>query len=170
MVAAVSSAWVPVEDGATGIRFGLPAQPETSRTTQPSRTGPDVERRQYRVFVDFVQVTVTIDSGVDKPVRFGDPAAIATGLAAQSRAEGDRNVQVVDREKITVQGRPALDFRLVYTPKKWTDGRTVSVFVRAVQARAAMVVMQTFFPPPPDVSPSTGPALQAKLVAGLTLA
>jgi hypothetical protein len=170
VVAAVTSIWVPVRDVETGITFGLPGQPEVSRTQQRSTNGgPDIERRQYLVFVNLVQLSVTIDSGVGKPVQFGDPAAIATGLAAQSRARGDRNVQIVDRKQVDVQGRPGLDFRLTYTPKKWATG-TVSEFVRAVQARQAMVVMHTFYAPPSDASPSIGPALQAKLVAGLTLA
>ena len=120
--------------------------------------------------MDFVQVMVTIDSGMDKAVQFGDPAAIVTGLVAQARVDGQRNVRIVDREQLSVQGRPALDFRLTYTPKRGPENLTVSLFVRAVQARSAMVIMQTYFPAPPDVSPSTGPALQAKLVAGLTLA
>lgn len=147
----------------------MPSEPQLSRTTQPANGGSAVERRQYKAFLDYVEVSVTIDSGIGKPVRFGDPATLARELAARSRAHGNRHVQLVDRQPTTVQGRPALDFRLVYTPEEWADGQTVFTLVRAVQAPSAMVILQTYVPRPADAPLATWRTLQAKLAAGLTL-
>lgn len=166
---AVASLWVPVVDPNTKIQFGMPADPETLDEFPPSAGGPPVRRTKYHVLLaPFLEITVYIDSGERQPVDFEGPDAYAERLAAATRADGNTGVQILDRQTTDVQGHPALDFRLAYTPKPPKQGKPI-LLTRFVQARHAVVTMQTFAAVD-TVAPLTElRTLQAKLVAGLTL-
>jgi hypothetical protein len=166
---AVASTWVPSTDAETGIRFELPAGAEKS--LQPmSSGGQSLVRSSYQIQLDlFVQLSVTIDSGDGKPVRFGDPGTVLTGLVTQVQADRDNDsVRVLDRKPLTVLGRPALDFGITYTVKPPKKGPAV-LLARSVQAPAAMVTLQTFSSLLEAVPLATLRALQARLVASLKL-
>jgi hypothetical protein len=166
---AVASVWVPVVDTRTKIQFGMPTDPETVDEFPSSDGGPPVRRTKYHVLLaPFLEITVYVDSGERQPVDFEGPDAYAQRLAAATRAAGNTGVQILDRQATTVQGHPALDFRLAYTPKPPKQGKPI-LLTRFVQARHAVVTMQTFAAVDTVAPLIELRTLQAKLVAGLTL-
>jgi len=164
---ALAGTWVPATDAETGIRFSLPGAPE--KTGVPAFS-PSVDRRRYQVQVDqVVEVTVYVDSGATEPARFPPPDTIADLFVAGMRADGNTDVRTLERRNASVQGRPAVDIRLTYTPKRPARGHPV-LFLRVVQTPTAVVELQTFTSLGAAATLPTLQSLQAKLVAGLKLA
>jgi hypothetical protein len=168
---AATTAWTTTTDPPTGIQFALPAGSRLQKEPGTAEDGTPIEKRTYLVEnEDGISVSVSIASGTTRLVQFGSIDALPAQLAAQFNKAGAKDLQILERRSVDVEGHRGLDFRISFTPLDRSRAKSIW-FIRAVDDSTAVVLLQTIaFPPRGEtamekVARSTHP----RLVRGLRL-
>jgi hypothetical protein len=161
--------WVRQVDDEFGIAFELPTRARLQKRQQVGTGGIALNQRLYEVEQDDIGVSIGLVSGADEEVVF-DLDAYADSIAAAFKATGASDAQILERQHSTVQGRPALDFRFLFTVLDGSRG-TSAWLIRLVQDGEVLIIAQTIgFAPRGDstVLPKVR-SVHARLLAGLRL-
>ena len=143
-----ASAWIQVQDSTTNFRFELPGTPHL-REDPDTRTGStDIQRRMYSATASGGVLSVTIVNTDDGSELSDDLDAIATGLVREFAQAGTADAQVLEKRRRQLRGRPALSFRVRFTPSGAGKGPVVWL-AWVIYAGPAVVIAQAItFPQP----------------------
>jgi hypothetical protein len=156
--------WTAGADPASGVRFSLPGKATVQK--RPGNDGtPDGRRIYLYQAPEDVAVSVAV---VDGAVEEAYLDVLPDELVKQFHDAGAPDAKVGERQRATVEGRPALDFQLSFTA---TNGKRSFWLTREIAGERHLIVLQTIgFSATPDAAfESTVRDYHRQLVAGLTL-
>lgn len=157
--------WVAGSDPASGISFSLPGTVKTE--TRPGNDGTPGAKRAYlcRLSADLTVSVIVTDGALSAE----DLDLMPDQLAEQMATAGATDAKVEERERTTVEGRPALDFRFSFTAK---TGKRSFWLTRQIAGDRHVVLLQSIaFSASPDAAfENLVRDYHRQLVAGLKLA